>query len=238
MTDQEAEAFGTSGRGTVVDAEGVTGSFNEVEDDASPEEIRAAIQFEHGRRILVPRSLLLPQADGSFFIPLSLAKLAGDAGSAAPSETQVIALAEEQVTIGKRRVLKSSVRVNKRVNEAQELVELPLLKEWVEVRHVPVGRWLGAPTSVREEGDTIILPVLEEVLVLEKRLRLVEEVHLIKHRQTIQHREAVSLRRETADVEQIKLSGGEVDDAINGDRHRPEEGTPDEHKLTPTEGEV
>jgi len=103
---------------------------------------------------------------------------------------------------------------------------------------VPVGRWLGAPTSVREEGDTIILPVMEEVLVVEKRLRLVEEVHLVKHRQTIQHREAVSLRRETADVEQIKLSGGEVDDAINGDRHRPKEGTPDEHKLTPTEGEV
>jgi uncharacterized protein (TIGR02271 family) len=197
---QHESGTGAAHRGTIVDAHGVTGSFVEVQDDASPDEVRAAIDFENGRRILVPRSLLLPQTDGTFFIPLDLAALAGTAGQRGAGEEQVISLAEEQVTIGKRRVVKGRVRVNKRVKETQELVDLPLLKEQVEVRHVPVGRWIEAPVSMRQEGDTIILPIMEEVLVVEKRLCLVEEVHVIKHRRTIQHREEVPLRRETADM--------------------------------------
>jgi uncharacterized protein (TIGR02271 family) len=218
----------TPGHGVVVDAEGVTGSFVEV-DDASPEGVRAAIQFESGRRILVPRSLLLPQGNGRFFIPLSLAKLAGDAGAPTTTaeEPHVIALAEEQVTVGKRRVARASVRVKKRVNETRELVDFPLLKERVEVRHVPVGRWVDGPASVRQDGDTLILPVMEEVLVIEKRLRLVEEVHVIKHRQTVQHRESIARKRETADVERISLSGGETSEAGDGDRDRPDETTTD-----------
>jgi uncharacterized protein (TIGR02271 family) len=229
VTEQEPSASGAAapGRGVVVDTEGVTGSFVEVADDASPEEVRAAIQFESGRRILVPRSLLLPQGNGRFFIPLSLAKLAGDAGSPTADGPQVIALAEEQVTVGKRRVVKASVRVNKRVNETRELVDFPLLKERVEVRHVPVGRWVESPASVRQEGDTLILPVMEEVLVIEKRLRLVEEVHVIKHRQTVQHRESIPVKRETADVERISLSGGEMNEAGDGDRDPSDETTTD-----------
>ena len=230
MTEQEAPKSGaaTPGHGVIVDAEGVTGSFVEVADDASPEEVRAAIQFESGRRILVPRSLLLPQGNGRFFIPLSLAKLAGEVEATTTAEgPHVIALAEEQVTVGKRRVVKASVRVNKRVNETRELVDFPLLKERVEVRHVPVGRWVDGPASVRQEGDTLILPVMEEVLVIEKRLRLVEEVHVIKHRQTVQHRESIPLKRETADVERISLSGGETNEAGDGDRDRPDETTTD-----------
>jgi uncharacterized protein (TIGR02271 family) len=135
----------------------------------------------------------------------------------------VISLAEEQVTVGKRRVVTGKVRVNKRVNETEESIDLPLLKEQVEVRHVPVGRWIEAPLSARQEGDTIILPIMEEVLVVEKRLRLVEEVHVIKHRRTIRHREEVPLRHETADVEQVSLLGGESDD---------------DHEMTTNPGEV
>lgn len=78
------------------------------------------------------------------------------------------------------------------MNETQETVDLPLVKEQVEVRHVPVGRWIEVPVSMRQEGDTIILPIMEEVLVVEKRLRLVEEVHVIKHRRTVQQKSSRS----------------------------------------------
>ena len=91
---QPETGAGTSIR-TLIDAQGVTGSFVEVEDDASPAEVRAAIELENGRRILVPRSLLLPQTDGTFFIPLSLAELAGTADQSPAGEAQVIPLAEE-----------------------------------------------------------------------------------------------------------------------------------------------
>ena len=220
---QHESSVGAPHCGTIVDAHGVAGSFVEVQDDTSPDEIRAAIEFENGRRVLVPRSLLLPQTDGTFFIPLSLAKLAGTARQSPAGEAKVIPLAEEQVTVGKRRVVKGTLRVNKRVNETQETVDLPLGKEQVEVRHVPVGRWIEVPVSMRQEGDTIILPIMEEVLVVEKRLRLVEEVHVIKHRRTGQHREEVPLKHETADIEQTGLSEKEVDDDVD---------------VTPTRGEV
>lgn len=72
---QHESGVGAPDGGTIVDAHGVAGSFVEVQDDASPDEIRAAIEFEHGQRVVVPRSLLLPQTDGTFFNPLSLAKL-------------------------------------------------------------------------------------------------------------------------------------------------------------------
>jgi hypothetical protein len=36
--------------------------------------------------------------------------------------------------------------------------------------------------SIRRKGDTVIVPVVQEELVVTKRLVLKEEIHLIKHR--------------------------------------------------------
>jgi len=199
-----------AGRGVVVDADGVGGSFVEIADDLSPDEIRAAINFGNGRRVLVPRSLLLPQDDGTFRVPLSLATLAGEPTDGPAGGEQVIPLAEEQVRVGKRRRETAKLRVTTRIEQKEEVVDLPLMKERVEVHHVPIERWIEAPAGIRQEGDTTILPVMEEVLVVEKRLRLVEEVHLVKHRDVVRHREAVTLRRETAEIERKSLSGGEA----------------------------
>ena len=66
---------------------------------------------------------------------------------------------------------------------------------------MPVGRWIAAPADIRQEGETTIYPVVEEVLVVEKRLRLVEEVHVTRRRATRQVREEVSLRHEEILVE-------------------------------------
>jgi stress response protein YsnF len=54
---------------------------------------------------------------------------------------------------------------------------------------------------VRQEGDLLIVPVLEEVLVVEKRLRLTEEIVLRRVRREERHREPVVLRRGRAVVE-------------------------------------
>ncbi|MCU0893405.1 MAG: YsnF/AvaK domain-containing protein [Rhodospirillales bacterium] len=62
---------------------------------------------------------------------------------------------------------------------------------------------------MRQEGDTTIIPVFEEVVVVEKRLKLVEEVRLTK-RQTIRHEpQTITLRRQEAVVE--RLPGPETD---------------------------
>src|SRR6478735_9223361 len=86
--------------------------------------------------------------------------------------------------------------------------DIPVQTESLEVERVPVGHWIEAPAGIRQEGDTTIYPVVEEVLVVEKRLRLVEEVRVTRRRATRQVREEVSLRREEILVERDAPPGG------------------------------
>ncbi len=57
-------------------------------------------------------------------------------------------------------------------------VPVELRHDEVEVERVPVNRAVSELPSVRLEGSTTIIPVVEEVVVVEKRLILVEELHV------------------------------------------------------------
>jgi stress response protein YsnF len=76
---------------------------------------------------------------------------------------------------------------------------------------VPVGRWVEGPVPVRLEGETTIITLLEEVVVVEKRLRATEEIRITKRRTTQRTTERVTLRREEAVVERLE-GGGRGDD--------------------------
>jgi uncharacterized protein (TIGR02271 family) len=93
------------------------------------------------------------------------------------------------------------VTLHKTVEEHLETVDLPLQRETVEVKRVPLGEVVSQPSSTRQESDTLIIPVFEEVLVVEKRYRLVEEIHI--RTQRTEHREVlqVTLRREKVTLE-------------------------------------
>ena len=75
-----------------------------------------------------------------------------------------------------------------------------LLREHVEIETVPVGRQIDAMPVVREEGDTTVIPVVEEVVVVERRLMLKEEVRIKRVRTTERHQERITLRRQEAVV--------------------------------------
>ena len=108
--------------------------------------------------------------------------------------------------VRKERVATETVRLRKRVHEDEEVLDVPVQTETIEVERVPVGRWLDAPADVRQEGDTTVYPVVEEVLVVEKRLRLVEEVRVTRRQETRQVQERVGLRREEIVVEREAAS--------------------------------
>ncbi len=57
-----------------------------------------------------------------------------------------------------------------------------LFTEDVDVERIPVNRILDAPVEVRQEGDTTIIPVIEEVITVQKRLLLREEVRITRRR--------------------------------------------------------
>jgi uncharacterized protein (TIGR02271 family) len=116
-----------------------------------------------------------------------------------------IPLFEEEVRIGKRRVETGSTKVSIKVDEHEQVIEQPLMRENLEVRHVPINRFIDAPAEVRTEGDVTIIPVMEEVLVVEKKLRLREEVHIRRCTETVKQAHKEKVRKEEAVVERTDL---------------------------------
>ena len=81
-----------------------------------------------------------------------------------------------------------------------------VLEERVDVQRVPVDRAVDGPVAVRHVGDTIIVPVVEEVLVVKRQLRLVEELHIRKTRTEQRDPQTVVLRKEEVVVERLEGS--------------------------------
>ena len=84
----------------------------------------------------------------------------------------VVPVVEERAAILKRKVLTEGVRVRTAVHEREAVVDEPLVSEEVEVERVLLDRWVDAPIPVRQDGDTTVITLVEEVVVVEKRLRL------------------------------------------------------------------
>lgn len=116
----------------------------------------------------------------------------------------VIPLAEESIDVATRRIETGRVRVTTAVRTEEQVVDPALLREAVEIERVAVNRVVDAATGPRQEGDTLVIPLFEEVVVVEKRLVLTEEVRITR-RQTEAHQpQTVTLRREEARVERVE----------------------------------
>jgi stress response protein YsnF len=58
--------------------------------------------------------------------------------------------------------------------------------------------------SVRQEGDTIIIPIVEEVLHTERRLILKEEIKITRRQKTEQFHDRVTLRYQEAVITRVQ----------------------------------
>ena len=97
------------------------------------------------------------------------------------------------------------VRVHKTVTERVEQIEQTLRRNAVDVRRVNIDKIvsLSEAPAARQEGDTLIVPILEEVLVLEKRLRIKEELHITTTAHQEQFTDSVVLRCENVAIERF-----------------------------------
>ena len=127
-------------------------------------------------------------------------------------DREVIPLVEERAVILKRKKLTGGLRVRTVVRESEKVIDQPLTTDAVEVERVLLGRWVEAPVPIRQEGETTIITLLEEVAVVEKRLRATEEVRITRRRTTRQAAQHVTLRREEAVVERLDAAGSGDDD--------------------------
>ncbi|HEX8225423.1 MAG TPA: YsnF/AvaK domain-containing protein [Allosphingosinicella sp.] len=122
-------------------------------------------------------------------------------------EVASIPLVEERVAVSRKEVETGRLRVRISVDEREERVAAELTRDEVEIRRVPKNEAVSEVPGVRTDGDTTIIPVVEEQLVVEKRLVLVEEIHVVRKTETERRDVPVTLRREEADIERESESG-------------------------------
>jgi uncharacterized protein (TIGR02271 family) len=115
----------------------------------------------------------------------------------------VVPLLAEEVSVGKKQVATGRVKVATVTHSREELVEQALQSERVEVERLPIGQVVARIPEVRTEGDTTIIPVVEETIVLQRQLVLKEEVRIRRIRETQNYRENVVLRQQEAVITRV-----------------------------------
>ena len=194
------------GRVAVLDRDGLRGVIEtgsgEVTVGGEP---HLVVHFGDRQQVLVPAGALVERQDGSYFFPESLAELelAVRKGGAWGGEVLVVPVVAEEIRVRKREVERGGVRISKTVRERVEMIDEPLAQDEISVERVPVNRVVEGPVPIRHVGDTMIVPLLEEVLVVEKRLVLKEELHVTRRRVESRGAQQVTLRSEEASVERI-----------------------------------
>lgn len=112
-----------------------------------------------------------------------------------------VPLVEETVSIQRREVETDRVRVRTVVDAEDVLVEEQLRVGQLDVARVRVEREVAEAPEPYREGDTLVIPIVEERLVIEKRLFVVEELRVTGTSREEAVQIPVSLRRTRAVVE-------------------------------------
>ena len=139
------------------------------------------IRLDNGQEITVPSAALKVQPDGSFRLlehrpatpaaPAAAASASAAAPALAPAPPPEVtpALNEE----------------SPEVLEPEQLRNAGFFQDDYDIEHVPVGRIIDAPVAQRQEGETLVLPVVEEVLVYRRKLYLREEIRITRRKKPV-----------------------------------------------------
>ena len=115
-----------------------------------------------------------------------------------PYEQTIIPVLEEKATIEKKTIETGAVSVTKSVEEKKEVIDVSLLNDTYSIEHVSINKVYDQAPQTRQEGDTLIIPVIKEVLV--KKIMVVEEIRITKKVTERSEQHQVSLRTEVVTV--------------------------------------
>jgi uncharacterized protein (TIGR02271 family) len=131
----------------------------------------------------------------------------GDAHTADASQTFTVPLAEERLIARIREVNRGTVRIHKRVETQPVEDVVHLRRDNVEIEHREMNQPVEEVRAPWYEGETLVLPVYEEIPVVTKRLILREEVRITKqsHMDDVEIDDTV--QREVVEVERVQDDG-------------------------------
>lgn len=119
---------------------------------------------------------------------------------------ETVELLEEVLRVAKRQVETGRVQVSLLTDTEQREIRETLKTRRVEIERVTVDRQLQpgeAMPQSRTEGDILIVPIVEELLVVEKRLVVTEEVRIriVHDHEEVTH--TVPVRRQRAVIQRL-----------------------------------
>jgi len=217
----------------VVDQNGVQCAVATEATAAGNGSAQVLVRWQSGEQVLLPKDLLQRQADGRYRLAHSMQRLLAEYSSIVPANSQssdsqvrsssgvgdyevgsagteqelVVPIVEEQVVVETRTVETGRIQVQKTVQERVEVVDQPLFEEEVQIERVSINRPITEAVAPHYEGDTLIIPLVEEVLVVQKQLVLREEVHIKKVRKEFHEPQEIRLRTEAVNVVRAPEAG-------------------------------
>jgi uncharacterized protein (TIGR02271 family) len=204
----------------VIDQNGARGTLDLTVIPPQGSESRLVlVRFDDGRSAFIDGSAFVQNEQGGYSYPASFAALTtnqqadstnADSINAYSTKVEkvIVPILAEELKIARQKVVTGGVRVHKTVQERTETVDQPIFQENIEVQRVPINQFVQEPPQVRYEGDVMVIPLLEETLVVEKRLVLREEVRIVKRSKTVNQPQQVVVRREEATLERIQPEAG------------------------------
>ena len=111
---------------------------------------------------------------------------------------------KEELEIQKQKKITGVVRLEKTVRTTESVVEEDLIKESILVEHVPVNRYIDEALMTRQEGDTTIIPIMEEIMIVTKQLVLKEEIRITRRREQSHYQQTVPLRAEEVEIKRLE----------------------------------
>jgi uncharacterized protein (TIGR02271 family) len=111
-------------------------------------------------------------------------------------ESMRLPVIEERLQVGVRKDETGRVRAVKTVHEEDLIVSGPVFSQDVHVERVPLNQYVDKAPQVRHEGDTMIIPVVKEEVIVQTRLVLVEEVRITQRQVESMVERPVTLRKE------------------------------------------
>ncbi len=145
------------------------------------------VRLDDGRVVMVPSSALIAQPDGSYYFRPTNAEAEPQEPAREMRRAEPEARTPPEPAQPQTNPVAPELRPVNQPEPRQVFAPSaagPLFREDCEVERVQVKRILDQPAEIRQDGDTLIIPLMEEVLVVEKRLMLREELHIKRRRET------------------------------------------------------
>ncbi len=120
---------------------------------------------------------------------------------------ETMPLSEEQAKIVTHRKVSGRVQLTRSTHEVERLLQAELTHEHVDIQHVakncPVADDYSA--EYRQEGDVLIIPVIEERVEIVRTRVLKEEIHIHKHIDKEVFQQNVTLRNQEVKITKEKI---------------------------------